>query len=444
MSYELSIISKLVGEPNQKIVKKHLIKLFEAGVNSNSLLHYPKEYKWLMEFYRKHGKIPSLTAWKKKYPKARLVKAKDPMPFYIEETIKAQVHEGLVKLNEDVLLLMQQDKPIQALNLTLSNSRTILKQTNTLGDTDLTDGILERIKNYNERRHQQAINGIPCGFSAIDIETTGWQEGEFELLIGRMGSFKTWIMISWAFEAWLSGNDVIFFSKEMNRKALSRRFDTYATATRFKDIKTGSLKLKEWKKFKRAMAKVWSGQSNKLILIGTEEVSDYNTEFIRSKIEEHKPGVAFVDGIYFLETGSKNRADWEKHTEISRNIKNTALTTKTPIVGSTQVGRAAAGKKKQDVELHHISYSDSYAQDADNVIAINRKWDEIRECWSNTIEAEILKIREGETITLPITVDLDKMQFIETAVQVSGDSSGGGVFGAGVSIDLDEEEEAVI
>lgn len=829
MSYEAELISKLIKEKDEKVLKVMLKKVWEAGVNSDNLMTHSAEFKKVMLHYRKHSKMPSKATMIKLCPEFSMEKTREPVNFYLDEIVKAQVYEGLTVMNEKALDLMQKDKPVEAANFLLAESRKITVRTNTSDDMDLTQDVVTRLKLYEQRRKQGIVNGIPCGWAPIDKETTGFHKGEFTLLIGRMGSFKcvsgeldartsqgeiitlkefiergekyihslnektgkmglarvakgvytgkkpgykvttslgretivssihpyltdegwkkvkdinvgerialpskysfgftkkvewdkayflglmlsegcnskgepifasgnqetiqwakdfavtkgiklnkyshfswrftgesikkgnvaldwlrefglykckaegkkipsdamrwgllskavlvkalfdgdgsvtkngkeisyvtvskimakqivsvllefgivsscrfflnskqgfyqlrinsayvdvfkrripplifekatkirsntftysdnvclpffllriiknriaeygpkkfgeklgwkgkfslsgfyggkhligkkqlrkyvtilkkllpkdayeqinyyinrevymdkivsiekvgyidmydleiegthnfvvgdtlvhnTWVMIAWALWAWEQGYNVIFITKEMGKFQIARRFDALATLMRFKDLKTGMIKKKRFADFKKKMVKIWKKADNRLTIIGTAGVTGYGPEFVRSKIDEHRPDIVFIDGLYLMSTPHKTRADWEKHMYISQGTKSCAFDTMTPVVGSTQVGRGAAGKNKQASELHHIAYSDAYAQDSDNVIALNRQRDKIKDTWSNTIEAEILKIREGENITVPVEVDLNKMTFNEKDIK---------------------------
>ncbi len=419
MAYEMELISKLVGEDDPKVLDKHFRKIVESGITQKSLMVKKKEYRTLVEFYRAHKKTPGIKTWKKMFPEATLIKSPEPIGFYLNEIVNGYAYNSIVKVNDEFRKMMEEGKPFEAGSFMVSEIRKILTTSNISSDIDLTKSIKRRLSIYDRRRKYGIVNGIPSGWPQLDNETTGWQRGEFNILVGRMGSFKTWIMIAWCYNAWKEGASPIFFSKEMDWQQIARRFDTYATRVAFREIKAGSLSNKDFKRFKKKVKNIFKGK-HPLTIIGTSGVKRYDPEFVRSKIDEYKPDVAFVDGLYLMnpQRDRKYNADYERHIEISRGMKMVAIDSSVPVIGSTQAGRDAASRKKQEVGLHQIAYSDTYGQDADNVIAINRKFDSVKDRWSNKIIVELLKIREGENIKIPINVDLSSMEFTESQISL--------------------------
>ncbi len=420
--YEMEMVSRLVGEADPKVLQVHFRKIFEAGIEPGNLLTKGQEYKTVLDFFRNHGKTPDPGTWSKQFPGSPLIACPEPVDFYIDEVVASQVYAHMSALNTRMVALLEKGKGAEAANYAASESRRILQRTNVSHDIDLTQTVVDRLKLYDDRRSKGIVSGIPSGWPRLDQETTGWQKGEFNILVGRTGSYKTWSLISWCYYAWKSGYSPLFFSREMDWRQVARRFDAYITKTAFRDLKTGNLDDPRFQKFGADLAAKF-GKTNPLRIIGTGGVKQYNTDFIRSKIDEYRPDIVFIDGLYMMVADRNYNADYERHMAISRGLKAAALETSVPIIGSTQANRGSAGKKKQDVQLHQIAYSDAYSQDADNIIALNRKYDPVYETWSPEIMVELIKAREGENIKIPLTVDLDDMKFAETSVGITGSTT---------------------
>jgi replicative DNA helicase len=85
-------------------------------------------------------------------------------------------------------------------------------------------------------------------------------------------------------------------------------------------------------------------------------------------MHSHQPDIVIIDGVYLLSENKGDSANWEKLTDVSRNLKRMADGHGVPIIGVHQANRAAAGKEELDVE--NIAYSDALGQDADLIIGI--------------------------------------------------------------------------
>jgi hypothetical protein len=168
-------------------------------------------------------------------------------------------------------------------------------------------------------------------------------------------------------------------------------------------------------------------KGNPFYIIDSAGSGEYNVEFIESKIRQYKPDVVYIDGVYMLK--SQGKSDWEKQTEISRAIKQVALNLNVPIVGTMQANRGGATSSKLGTQ--HVAYSDAYAQDCDYLIALNRVYDKLNECFKNEIIVEIAASRESENVKARVQVDLDNMLIAEAISQMLDTDLG----------DFDDEEE---
>jgi intein/homing endonuclease len=241
-------------------------------------------------------------------------------------------------------------------------------------------------------------------------------EGTHNFVVENTLVHNSWVMLSWAVYSWEQGFTPLFFSREMGNTQLSRRIDTLVGKTRFKDVKTGTIDDKGFKKFADALRSKFKGK-HPFVLIDSSESRNYDVDFIASKIQAYKPDVIYVDGVYMLR-GSGN-SDWEKQTTVSRGLKQLAIAEKIPLIGTTQANRGGATQKGK-LRAQNIAYSDAYGQDADYLIGLNRRYDKINDRWTNEILVDMPAARESIEVKMYIKVDLDAMSITEMANQVAG------------------------
>lgn len=416
MNHELHLIAKIVRsqDPNRTYSE-----VMEASGYESMFLTYDYIMKDLFNYNSSYGKLPDEQTLKDRNPDVQFPDTPEPLNYYIDEVKRSFVYSRMTDVNDMIVTGLKANDPVEAYRKALAAMHNITALSRVSTDVNITTSVDERIQHYTDRRNLGVVSGIPSGWLRIDQETTGWHKGELTFLVGRMGSFKTWVMIAWATWAWQQGFTPIFFSKEMGVRQISRRIDTYLTSTRFKDIKTGLIKDVEFDHFKHSLVATFNGK-HPFYVIDSSGKQNYDTAFILSKVQEYRPSIVFIDGVYMLR--GDGESDWERQTSITRDLKQICLSEDVPIIGSTQASRGAAGKKSK-IGTQHVAYSDSYGQDADNMIALNRIWDKILDKYTNRILVELIKVRDAENVRMEITVDLDMMKLFESANQISGPQS---------------------
>ncbi len=245
-NYEMHLVSKLLRSKNGDQVWNDTME--ELGFKNRFLL-YKDEFDFIWNHRAKYSVLPSEEVFLKKFPNAVLPKASDPLSFYIDEIKNAFLFSEMSELHAQMTEKLQASLPREAYSLSISYLNKMEGMRSVTTDLNLVDSVDDRIKSYEARSKLGLVSGIPTGWVVLDQETTGFHKGELVFLTGRMATFKTWILLSWALHAWSQGYVPLLFSREMGSMQIARRIDTLITGTRFKNIKTGSLNKKEFKKF---------------------------------------------------------------------------------------------------------------------------------------------------------------------------------------------------
>lgn len=412
MSFELMLFGSILHNSDPE-------RAFDDAMDALTSPDVFQEKRGMLEYMLEHrqayGKLPDLTTFEQHFSDTVLPKGSEPIRFYADKIYSSYVYSKMADLNEKLVEKLKQGAPVEALHMLSSELNTLSQSTAVSTDVDLAQSIQQRLDRYEKRRGLGAVTGIPCGWPRLDAETTGWHDSEVTYIVGRMGSFKTWMLLAWAIHAWQQGYSVLFFSREMGEAQISRRIDTFVTATRFKDVKAGTLTDDEWELFKAQIQSSFLGK-HPFRIVDSARSGDYDTRFVSKKVREYRPDVVFIDGVYLM--SGKGHSDWEKQTSISRDIKQIALNERVPIVGTLQANRGAAGEKEK-VKMHNIAYSDAYGQDADNVITIGRQWDDRAEEFSKLLFVQLAKVRDGENVKVQVEVDLNNMRIAETLNTIS-------------------------
>ncbi len=401
MNPEKHLISKILNETDGIT---SLYEIARASFSDKFFLDYSDEYEYIRSSALKYGKVPDAVTFQSKFPDFDLDDTPEPLRYYIDETKKSFVYSKVVAVNNELVNFLRKGEATEALDFMSSEVLKISQVVTVDNEVDLHASLDDRIRNYDDRRTQSAVTGVPTGISAIDLETTGFQNGELIFLAGRPGSFKTWNLLDWAVTAWESGRDTLIFSREMNAEQLYRRLDSLLAQVPFNHIRKGTLSDDDFLIFQQNLESRIKSMTNFIKIIDSRGKEGYKTSFIQSKIKERKPSVVFIDGAYLIK--GNGGSEWEKQTSITRELKQIALEENIPIIGTTQLN------KSED-----LAFSDTYLQDADNVFFLKPIINDVTGKPTGEVFLDAKKSREAELLRVKLMVDLEMMLITEVQTQ---------------------------
>jgi hypothetical protein len=255
--------------------------------------------------------------------------------------------------------------------------------------------------------------GISTPWQGIDDLTQGIQDGDFWVLVARPGTGKTWHLIKMALHAWLYEKKVLFISLEMTLPKIKRRMDAAYAKLDYSKLKRGTLGLFVDDNYKKALESL-PGKTP-LHVVTRKRVK--TTIDVSLLIEELKPDVVFIDGIYKLKSaapGSKFKAHWERTMEVVDEIQELAQEKETGILVTTQFSReqkkSGKGGGNANVGLEHIGFADAIGMNADVVIALLSD-DALKA--KKEIILKMLKDREDDVKAWISKFDLEAMDFTQ-------------------------------
>jgi len=222
-------------------------------------------------------------------------------------------------------------------------------------------------------KREDALVGIPSGFTKLDRLTSGWQKGELVIVAARPSMGKTAFALSMARNMAIDhGKKVAVFSCEMSSIQLVNRLIISETDIPGDKIKNGRLSEEEWKQLDTRIKKLVQAP---IFIDDTPAISIFELRAkCRRLMAQHKLDIVIVDYLQLM-TGPENAGSREQEvSNISRSLKSISKELMVPILALSQLNRSVEmrGGTKRPL-LSDLRESGAIEQDADMVVFIHRQ-----------------------------------------------------------------------
>ncbi len=238
------------------------------------------------------------------------------------------------------------------------------------------DNLLSKAINELEhiRNHQDALTGIPSGFSELDRVTGGWQKPDLIIVAARPGMGKTAFTLALARNAAVDYKKAVaVFSLEMSSLQLVNRLISSEAELEGDKLRRGNLEPYEWEQLTHKADKLAEAP------IYIDDTPAINIFELRAKCrrlkKQHDVQLFIVDYLQLMAGSPDSRAGNREQeiSNISRSLKSIAKELDTPIIAISQLSRAVetrGGVKRP--QLSDLRESGAIEQDADLVIFLYR------------------------------------------------------------------------
>lgn len=255
------------------------------------------------------------------------------------------------------------------------------------------------------QRNSGELRGLPTGFMDLDSTLAGFQRSNLIILAARPGMGKTAFGLNIAqYMATVAKKKVGIFSLEMSKEELVDRLLVSQADIDAWRLKTGRLDQQDFMKLSEAMGVLAEAQ---IFIDDTPGLSIFE---IRTKarrlMAEHNIDMLMVDYLQLAHgRTSDNRV--QEVAEISQGMKNIARELKIPVLALSQLSRAIESRGEKTPQLSDLRESGSIEQDADVVMFLYRKDDDIREA----VNLKIAKHRNGSIADIDLYFKGDRIKF---------------------------------
>ena len=357
---EHRLLSKVIKE-------REIVPVLQRGITDVWFLDDENRRVWsfVRKHYSEYSEVPTATTVKDHYPNYKILDVEDSLDYLLDTMVEFRrrllTRQGL----ENAVEQLQNNDHNSAL-LAMEQTISKVNESGVLGthEIDITKNTEERYKEYLAIQNQLFL-GIPTGFKDIDEATAGLQGGQLVTIIAPPKTGKSQVALQMAINVHMLGKIPMFQSFEMNNHEQQQRHDAMRAHVDHSRLRRGKLIPKETDRYIDMLNEMEKQHPFHLV----DAVNGITVSALAAKIEQLKPDVVFVDGVYLMMdelTGEMNTP--QAITNITRALKRLAQRVDKPIVITTQtlLWKMRAGKVTAD----SIGYSSSFFQDSDVILGL--------------------------------------------------------------------------
>jgi replicative DNA helicase len=270
----------------------------------------------------------------------------------------------------------------------------------------IKEALAESFERLDElQKNNGELRGVATGFADVDNLLAGMQKSNLIILAARPGIGKTAFSLNIAQYASVIGKKKIgFFSLEMSKEELVDRLLVGQADIDAWRLKTGRLDQQDFLKLSDAMGVLADAQ---IFIDDTPGASIFEMRTKARRLASEF-GLDFIIVDYLqLARGRTMDNRVQEVAEISQGLKNIARELRVPVLALSQLSRAIESRGEKTPQLSDLRESGSIEQDADVVMFLYRKDDDIRE----SVNLKIAKHRNGPLGDIDLHFKGDRIKF---------------------------------
>jgi replicative DNA helicase len=398
--------------------KENPAEVFNAGVGAPWFdLDNAKIWKFIIDHWKKHGKIPGLEAIKRQFPTFVPLRTEEPLSYLLEQLKNDYQKRRLNNMASSLAVSINEDnKDVE--EVVDEATRAVLdigRIGSAYKDKDWSERerLKERRQKYLETKAHHGIVGIKTGWRQLDESLLGLQPSHLTTLVARPKTGKTWWTCIVAQRAFLQGKNVLYISCEMGAMQIEQRLDALQMGVSYDRLRKGQLTVEEEAKYEEYANTFEAGPvGNRLIVSSSDDMGGRSgTDMVQSKLSVWTPDLLVVDGVYKLRDAHEKASMVENNYAVSQNMARITKKYNVSTVQTVQVTRPRNEREKRmGGGIDRIAWGDTWGQESDQVI----------ELVSNSIyladrrlKHDLIAHRGGAVMDFQTKWDFERMDFTE-------------------------------
>ena len=336
--------------------------------------------------------------------------------YYAQTIADAYTKRRMISLSSQIAeaALDSTKEARDVLDLAEQNIFSVSQQQEQRSFIHLKDTLVESFERLDElQRAGGELRGVATGFADLDRMLAGLQKSNLVILAARPGMGKTAFALNIAQHiAVKSKKKVAIFSLEMSKEELVDRLLVNQADIDAWKLKTGRLDQQDFLKLSDAMGVLADAA---FYIDDSPGLSIYEMRTkARRLMAEQQIDLLVVDYLQ-LAKGRNVENRVQEVSEISQGLKNIAREMRIPVLALSQLSRAVENRGEKTPQLSDLRESGSIEQDADVVMFLYHKDENMRE----SVTLKIAKHRNGPLGEVDLFFRGDRIKFygLETKQQ---------------------------
>lgn len=390
------------------LATRDIQQVLDARITPDYLMDedHRRVFEFIVKHYKTYGETPLISMVKRNFPTYSVIKVDHQLRYYCDEVRLAHLQDELTLVLADMQEAIERRKPREALQLLQSTVGSLSQIDTVMVDVSLPEEWEKRLEEYEELRENRGrLRGYPTGFPTIDRATQGLQAAQFNLFVGPPKGGKSTILLVAGKNAHQAGAKVLMVNFEMTNQEQGTRYDSIVAGVDIQRLLTGNITRDDIRKLER-VGKEREGMRD--FIASTDVASATTVSGIAAKIDQYKPSVVLVDGVYLMDDeNGEPKGSPAALTNITRDLAKLCKVKNVNITGTTQVLLSKISHSR-GITASSVGYSSSFAQDCHVMIAVEEVPDE-----DNVQALKVLLSRSGPKAECEIEWDWSTGTFEE-------------------------------
>ena len=363
----------------------------------------------LEKYFKKYNKTPTFNRMTQICNDFQRVDSDETLEELVDQLIQTKTRKRIIGEMQHIAELAKKHDPDLGAKF-YDAARRVLGTTQDQGVSTLADMYLrvaEYKNNVGNPTKWQLNYGYAGTLKTLDAFTSGVQQGEFNVIAGRLSVGKSNFGRCLAGNFFRQGKNVLCVTIEEQRDTYLGRIDAMLCGLSYSALKDGTLtqqEISQWTQYQQNLVNI----PNSITVVGG--VGNMSVTQLLGYIERYKPDVLIVDGAYMLRLNNSSIFDigWQNMAAVFYQLRQISLQYNLPIIALTQLNRET---NEDEPDIGNISYADFIGQVA-SVALMLAKPVGFSEDYRNL---HIMKNRDGPKPFDPIKlkVDFDRMKVRE-------------------------------
>ena len=384
---------------------KDIHTLFENNVDS-MMTHTADIWDFVKEYYNETKQVPEISIVETRFRDFD-PQGEGPTVYHVNRLKESFLDNSLRSAVRQASQMIQENESSKALDMLSSEISKISRSAAKIKDIDVTDIddtllYLEKMKNES----QLGFTGIKTNILSFDAcLPMGVKSGQLGILLAYPAIGKSWMALYMAVQAWKQGRSPLILSLEMTEQEVRNRILALIGDGKFshRAMSAGKINQQEYASW---ASREFEGKPP-FRIISNDGLGEINPNVIRSKIDQYKPDIVFIDYLQLMVDNGRSDNETVKIKNLSRELKLLAISEQIPVVAIASATPDDSTDLESVPQLGQVAWSRQIAYDADWVMAMGRAAN------SDALECVLRKNRHGFLGDFVMVVDFDKGMFKE-------------------------------